>query len=282
MSVAVVGTPAGGVFASGTGVNYTAGAGSNRIVLLGLAHTSSAGVAPTVYSAPTFGGTALTEVGSFIVNSTARFWVASLWLLKEASIPSGSQAVVASWSTGSNNLNEGNALSTLWTLSGVNQTTPVSATDSGTTNSATSVAGSGLSATGGGLVAYVCSYGVDSTGTVPSGYTEASRNNFDFVGQASMGHKTISSAGTETPSFSWTGTAGAVILTANIQQSVAGTTITPSAGGASTTGNTPTVTPAQNTVIQTFVARHGSPLLEPDRRLIVPQRKIFLPLRKAA
>lgn len=63
-----------------------------------------------------------------------------------------------------------------------------------------------------------------------------------------------------------------------------GLTITPNAGSETVTGNAPNVTPATNTVLTPFVARKESGLLVPDRRIHVPQRKIFLAtfVRKAA
>lgn len=60
------------------------------------------------------------------------------------------------------------------------------------------------------------------------------------------------------------------------------TTITPPVGSDTITGNQPTVINGVNTVIQTFVARRESQLLMPDRRVQVPERKIFLPYRKAS
>ena len=63
------------------------------------------------------------------------------------------------------------------------------------------------------------------------------------------------------------------------------TTVTPGAGGASATGNAPTVTPGVNTVLTPAVAREDN-VIEFERResgLLVPKaRKIFLPPRMAA
>ncbi len=62
-----------------------------------------------------------------------------------------------------------------------------------------------------------------------------------------------------------------------------GLNIVPTIGSLTATGVAPTVTPAINTVLTPFVARHGSGMLIPDKRILVPQRKIFLPTyRKAA
>lgn len=78
--------------------------------------------------------------------------------------------------------------------------------------------------------------------------------------------------------------AGFLIIAANTNGSIirsfsgtgllSGVTITPPAGSETVTGNQPTVTPATNTVLTPFVARH--------RGIVIPERKIFLPARKAA
>lgn len=228
MSVAVVGTPLDiAFFTSGTGGAYTAGAGSNRVVVLAIQHSSTSGGGIPVYTGvqPTFGGVNMTQVGVFITNTTARYMCCSMWLLKEAGIPSGSQTMVASWSDASNNLNEPNALAVVYTLSGVDQTTPVTATDSGVTNSATSISGSGLASTANGLVIYGASFNASSSVgvTLPSGYTtDEAVTAFDFSGFAAAGSKPIVSSGTETPTVSWSGAAAAAILIANFQAVAAG------------------------------------------------------------
>lgn len=228
MSVAVVGTPAAiAPFTSGTGTSYTAGAGSNRVVVLVLEHTSSAGGGTPNYTGvqPTFGGVNMTQVGSFITTTAARYMCASMWFLPEASIPSGAQTMVASWSNGTNNLNEANALATIYTLSGVDQTTPASSVGSNISNSATTIASSSVTSTTGGLVIYGLSFNASSgTGvTLPSGYTtDEAVTGFDFAGFAAGGNKAIGTGGTESPSASWTGAGGVAILAANFQAVAAG------------------------------------------------------------
>lgn len=275
MSVTVVGTTQANVFTSGTGISCAPGAGVNRAVVLALAHSSSSGNGSPVYTGvqPTYNGINMLQAGSFIVNSAVRYMAASFWYALEANLPGTAQTIVASWSDATNHLNEADALATIWTLSGVNQSSPVSATDSGNSNSVTTISGSGLAATSGGMVLFNAAFNpASSVGvTGPTGYTQdMTPTSFDFSGFAMSGHKAIGSAGTETPSVSWSGAATAAILTANFQQAVANTSVTPPVGTETVTGNTPTVTPATNTVIQTFVARRFS------------TRKIFLPSRKAA
>jgi hypothetical protein len=228
MSVAVVGTPAAPApFTSGTGASYTAGTGSNRVVVLVLEHSSSSGGGTPVYTGvqPTFGGVNMTQVGLLITSTAVRYMCCSMWRLKEASIPAGANTIVASWSDAANNLNEANALAAIYTLSGVNQTTPVTSTGSGVGNSVTTVASSSVTSTSNGLVIYGVSFNA-STGTgvvLPTGYTtDEAVNSFDFSGFAAAGHKAITSGGTETPSVSWTGAGGAAILAANFQAVAAG------------------------------------------------------------
>ncbi len=224
MSVAVVGTPAAPApFASGTGASYTAGAGSNRVVVLVLEHSSSSGGGTPVYTGvqPTFGGVNMTQVGLLITSTAVRYMCCSMWRLKEANIPAGANTMVASWSDATNNLNEANALAAIYTLSGVDQTTPVtSPVGSGIGNGVTTVASSSVTSTTGGMMIYGVSFnGSTDIGVVlPTGYTtNEAVTGFDFSGYAASGHKAIASGGAETPSVSWTGAGGAAILAANFQ-----------------------------------------------------------------
>lgn len=228
MSVAIVGTPATpSPFTSGTGTSYTAGAGSNRVVVLVLEHSSSAGGGTPNYTGvqPTFGGVNMTQVGTLVTNATARCQCVSMWLLKEASIPSGAQTLVATWSNGTNNLNEADALAAIYTLSGVDQTTPMTSTGSGTGDSVTTVTSSSVTSTTNGMMIYGVSFNASTAVgvTLPSGYTtDESVTSFDFSGYAAAGHKAIVSGGAETPAISWTGAGGAAILAANFQAVSAG------------------------------------------------------------
>lgn len=223
MSVAVVGTPATPApFTSGTGTSYTAGAGSNRVVVLVLEHSSSAGGGTPVYTGvqPTFNGVNMTQVGPLVTSTAARYQCASMWLLKEASIPSGAQTLVASWSDATNNLNEANALATIWTLSGVDQTTPMTSSGSATGNSVTTLTCSNVTSTTGGLMIYGVSFNASTAVGVslPSGYTtDDAVTSFDFSGYAAGGHKAIVTGGTEAPAVSWTGAGGAALIAANFQ-----------------------------------------------------------------
>lgn len=231
MSVAVVGTPATPApFTSGTGTSYTAGAGSNRVVVLVLEHSSSAGGGTPVYTSvqPTFGGVNMTQVGSFITSTASRYQCASMWLLKEASIPSGAQTMVASWSDATNNLNEANALATIYTLSGVDQGTPVTSTGSANGNSVTTITSSAVTSTTGGMTIYGVSFNASTAVGVslPSGYTtDDTVTAFDFSGYAAGGHKAIVTGGSESPAVSWTGAGSAAILVANFQAVTAGDTL---------------------------------------------------------
>ena len=239
-TVSIVGTPQTGTFTSGTGRSYTAGAGTNRAVVLVLAHYSSSGGGVPNYTGvqPTYGGVNMTQVGTLKVNSTAPYLVLSMWYILDANIPTGAQTMVASWSDGTNALNEANALATIYTLSGVNQTVPVSATDTGFVSAATSVSGTGLTTTDGGLVIVNSVINpAGNTGVGPAGYTVDFASAFDFSGFTVMAHKAIVTANTETPAVSWTGSSAGIIYTANFQ------TITVTPTPTNTPTNTPTLTP---------------------------------------
>lgn len=131
--------------------------------------------------------------------------------------------------------------------------------------------------TGGGRA---LSYTAGSGWTLPS-----TMSNSDGRAGMTGGIEYQNNVGTGGATVTWTSsganTGGAYILA--IKPASVNTTVTPGAGSDTITGNQPTVTPATNTVVQTFTARHGSGVLEPDRRVIMPRdKKIFLPLRRAA
>jgi len=143
-----------------------------------------------------------------------------MWYMPEASIPSGAQTMTASWSTGANDLNEADALAVIYTLSGVDQTTPMTNFNSANGNAATTITCGSVTSTTGGMVLYGVSFNA-STGTgvtLPSGYTtDEAVAPFDFSGFAAGGHKAISTGGTEAPAVSWTGAGGVTIIAANFQ-----------------------------------------------------------------
>lgn len=56
----------------------------------------------------------------------------------------------------------------------------------------------------------------------------------------------------------------------------------PPSGTLSTTGIAPNAQKVTNTVLTPVVARRGGQVLDPDRRIIVSERRIFLPSRRAA
>lgn len=95
--------------------------------------------------------------------------------------------------------------------------------------------------------------------------------------------KTQTTAGSITPTMSPTGTGDAwSTVWIAIKPVVASNTgITPLVGSVTEAGVAPTLTPGVNTLITPFVARRGR-VLAPDDRILVPNRKIFLPRVKAA
>lgn len=114
-----------------------------------------------------------------------------------------------------------------------------------------------------------------TAGWTNTGIFSANNNGIGAI----LGYKILSALETtQAVSPTWpTGTPCAGVL-ATFDQAGSGsnTTLTPTVGSNNFTGNAPTVTPATNSVVTPFVARKSG-LLEPDRRLLVPSRKIFLP-----
>src|SRR6185312_4989238 len=264
----IINTPVTGTFTSGTGISYTAETGTNRAVVLILTQSSSSGQGTPLYTGfqPTYGGVNMVQAGSFINNSASRYMIVSMWYVLEANIPTGAQTMVASWNDTTNHLNEANAQAAIYTLSDVNQTTPCTATDSGTTNSATSISGSGLATTTGGIVLLGCAFNAGSnTGITPTNYTRDFLTSFDFSGFGMMCHFFPQAITTETPVVSWTGAGTAAILTANFQPVTSITptptitptvtatpTFTPTNTITPTNTNTPTFTPTQNPIAAAF------------------------------
>lgn len=58
--------------------------------------------------------------------------------------------------------------------------------------------------------------------------------------------------------------------------------IVPTVGSLTTSGAAPTVTPANSTIITPFVARREGRIIAMEKRLLIPNRKIFLPTRRVA
>lgn len=111
------------------GSTYTAEAGSSRVLVLGLAREPSAtGVTPTV-TALTWGTCSLAN-GKIVqanvqVQGALNRIAAYHWYIKEADILSGAQTVTPTWST---TMGGANDIFLMYTLQGVDQTTPVDAT----------------------------------------------------------------------------------------------------------------------------------------------------------
>jgi hypothetical protein len=228
MSVSLVGSATTvSPFVSGTGVSYAAGAGSNRVVLLILMHSSSSGDGVPVGTGiqPTYNGVNMLSAISFVTSGVARYQCGSAWICKEANIPGSAQTINATWSNASNNLNEADGLALVATFSGVDQTTPVSSNATGLVDNDTTITCGAVATTNGGMAVYGLSYNA-STGTgttLPSGYTtDMSITPFDFSGFGAAGHKSVS-AGSDSPAASWTGAGGAIIMGLNLKAFVANT-----------------------------------------------------------
>lgn len=157
-------------------------------------------------------------------------------------------------------------------------TTPTTANV--TTTSANEVAYA-FACYGNGIPTYT--QGTGWTALTGTGITSGQRNNTTAGVAMFMERQVLSStatiAGAVNSSPGTSGQDSAIVTLIQANQ----TAITPTVGSVTTSGVAPTVTKALNTVIQTFVARHGGHVLEPDRRIALPkERKIFIPGRKAA
>ena len=111
------------------GGTYTAGAGSNRLVVIALARRMAGTTTTTPnVTALTWGsrsiGAGITEAVHQASTSNGRC-NAYVWYVKEADIPAGAQTLAATWNV---TMGGSGDLFTVYTLSGVNQTTPVNTT----------------------------------------------------------------------------------------------------------------------------------------------------------
>jgi hypothetical protein len=125
-----------------------------------------------------------------------------------------------------------------------------------------------------------------------SGVTTNVDNFMDIAGNV-YGSGALWLAGQVTKTYSFTtgvlvleigasgGTENSALASLSIVSAGINTTVTPPIGSDVITGNSPTVTPGQNTVVTPFVARRSG-LLVPERRVLIAPRKVFLPGRKAA
>lgn len=213
MAVAIAGTPA----AVNDGGSYTAEAGSNRLVVWTFGAMKST-ENPPVISGVTFGGVAM-SLAVTSISAAQAFALTSVWYLKDADIPSGSQALVISWSV---EPNDTTYLGRCYTLTGVDQTSPLVDTDGAVGSSVASLQGGGLTVEAAGVVIAHASKSENTDNfNTPSGYTKTSLGNYGFSGHSVVYDRLISGAGTESPSVTFT-SANASLSLASFRQVASG------------------------------------------------------------
>ncbi len=187
-----------------TGTTHTVSAGANRLLLVGV-YGEDSGVIASINTV-TWGGQTLTEISEATVGTGYSNLV---WMgyLDEAGIAAASgSTIVATWSGTTPNES---VLYSAATLENVDQTTPIGASSTGTSTSASTVQVAGvLNVSAGDMAAYVTVSGEQGrTHTADTGYTEGTEEDSGGVGQvASNATKVIASAGTEQPMATWSGT----------------------------------------------------------------------------
>lgn len=110
MAVSVLGTPQ--TFTSLTPANYTPETGSDRLVRLRFTLESDSGLAPSAVAA-TLGGVSFTEVDRDTYAGGGKTMTQWRGYILEASIPSGSQAIVVTLTGGTGNQGYAGEISTL-------------------------------------------------------------------------------------------------------------------------------------------------------------------------
>lgn len=184
--------------------SYTVGIGKNRLLVVAV--TGEAASIGTVTSI-TWGGQNLTQARTQ-VNGTA--FRTDLWYLNEAGISAArsscSYNFVVNWSAAPTT-----EIFAAITLQDIDQTTPVAASNSATTASATNLATGNIAVGINDLVVYASSSSQNKTHTAAAGYTERSDQIVGATASMATATKAITVAGTENPSATWSGGANSLI-----------------------------------------------------------------------
>lgn len=218
-----------------SGGTFTAGSGSNRVLVWAFSGTRGGAGAPAITGA-TFGGEPMTQA-VFAVNTTQRYNASTIYYLLEADIPSGSQTATATWDGGTPV--DDTVQGQMYTLSGIDQTDPVVDIDSAVGETATSLTGSGLSIVTDGVAIAIGSKSEDGDSwNTPSGYTKVYLGTFDFSGSAVAYSKLTTSTTSESLAVTFSAANGATAWVAFRPVSAGSTyTITADYGSYSVTGS---------------------------------------------
>ena len=187
---------------SGTANTFTAGAGSNRLlVAVAPSEASTASYASNL--APTFGGVALTPIGSdpFIEHGNPDRLIGGYYL-KHALIPSGEQTYAQT------ETDLGGWTGTVYTFSGVNQTTPIADFVEEEQASAATWTTSSIIAPDNSIVVVATvnanSFSGSSDITTADYVDDHKTANFSSMASYTA-HKVVATGGAESCSFDWAG-----------------------------------------------------------------------------
>lgn len=147
---------------------YTAGAGSDRLLVVLVANETGVATRPALLTSLTYGGTGMTKAIQANIETANVDSSVEIWYLKEASIPAGANSFVFTWNaTPSNDFRY-----CVGTLEDVDQTTPI--LDSNTVSSSTlaTITTPSMAVAEGGRVVGVVTNGQGGSYTWDAAYTE--------------------------------------------------------------------------------------------------------------
>jgi hypothetical protein len=202
------------------GGSYTAGVGSDRIVLVVI--TAKGGNPPAAPTGMTLNGVSLTSIVYDVDNggNTGKIHSGQFYL-KESDIPSGSNTLAWTWGSTPGNFDR----AIVFTLTGVNQTTSIGSTSSANEDSSTTIGSGSLTVSVDDLVLCHCTVASGPVTIIdPSGYDNdinINSSTYDFNDQ-SVAHKIITSAGTESPAFTISSANGGVATFSVIKAAAGG------------------------------------------------------------
>jgi hypothetical protein len=177
---------------------YTVGNGNNRLIVVAV---SQDGTPPRTVSGITWGGQALTLARA---HSGASGLQGEIWYLNEAGISAArgscSYNFVVTWSG-----SPANEAFTAFTLQDVDQTTPVAAFNSASTNNVSVQAPGTIAAGIDDIVVYASVSDANRTHTAATGYTELSDQIIGGTTSLATASRQIIAASSENPSATWVG-----------------------------------------------------------------------------
>jgi len=200
-----------------SGMNYTPGAGSNRVALVAVFSESNTNPVANVNQV-TLGGQTLTAIENadgIVVDSGSIHNIVWLGYLNEADIGSMSgSAINVTWDQAPNTP-YGETMVQAATYKNVSQTTPVADSASNTNTSAGSIQAGNVSVGDADRLVYVTLSGNPADHIVPSGYTEHIEQDgpSNDLSTASL-HRDATTSSTENPLADWSGTNRLAIVSA--------------------------------------------------------------------